>query len=371
MDPKGEINPPASPTPPEKKAIWGASLSGEELIALNEEIAGMARAGFPLDKGLAAMARDMGYGRLKKITSVLADDLQSGLTLPQALAKQGQRVPPYAALVSAGVRTGKLHEVLAVLSQYARSMTDLRQVIFGAMVYPLMVIILSLSMIGFLIVYLVPEFENLYADFRLKLPNLTEGLIQISKQPIHNLVVPVAGLVLGMGAVKIVLGRTPWGQRSWARFVYSIPLFGTLIRSSRLAAFTELLAIMVDHEVPLAEAFRLAGAASHDPIMASAAKGVYQDLAEGQPLGIVMHRHHLVPELVAWMTSLGERRGTLGPTLHQASQLYKRQAEMRAALLRSAFPGFLILITALLMSGLFVIILILPLFYLIQNISGF
>ena len=83
-------------------------LSAEDLATLNEEIAGMARAGLPLDQGLAMLAREMGKGRLQRVTSDLADDLRSGLTLPEAIERQGSRVPPYyAALVLAGTRTGR------------------------------------------------------------------------------------------------------------------------------------------------------------------------------------------------------------------------------------------------------------------------
>src|ERR1051326_9129959 len=81
-----------------------AGLSPEDLITLNEEIAGMARAGLPLDQGLAALAREMGRGRLQQVTNAIARDLQAGQTLPDALQRQGKRVPPfYAGLVSAGI----------------------------------------------------------------------------------------------------------------------------------------------------------------------------------------------------------------------------------------------------------------------------
>src|SRR5206468_2843247 len=102
-------------------------MNAEDLIALNEEIAGMARAGLPLDQGLAALAREMGRGRLQRVTAGVAEDLRAGRTLPEALARQGGRVPPYyAGLVTAGIRSGRVGEVLATLTLYARSVADLR-----------------------------------------------------------------------------------------------------------------------------------------------------------------------------------------------------------------------------------------------------
>src|SRR4051812_38592603 len=102
-------------------------LSEEDLITLNEEIAGMARAGLPLDQGLTALAREMGRGRLQAVTRQLADDLRAGLTLPQALQKQQGRIPSfYAALLAAGIRSGRIGDVLGTLTLYARSVADFR-----------------------------------------------------------------------------------------------------------------------------------------------------------------------------------------------------------------------------------------------------
>src|SRR5262245_7545711 len=105
--------PKQSETSARSTALPFARLSAEALITLNEEIAGMARAGLPLDQGLAALARDMGRGRLQQVTAGIADGLKSGLTLPEAIARQGDRVPPYySGLLLAGVRSGRLQDVL-------------------------------------------------------------------------------------------------------------------------------------------------------------------------------------------------------------------------------------------------------------------
>src|SRR5205823_11455408 len=124
-------------------------VNAEDLIILNEEIAGMARAGLPLDQGLAALARDMTRGRLRSVTAALADDLKAGRTLPEALQRQGRRLPPfYAALVAAGVRSGNVAEVLATLTAYARRVADLRATILGALFYPGVVLVFALIVFG-------------------------------------------------------------------------------------------------------------------------------------------------------------------------------------------------------------------------------
>lgn len=345
-------------------------MNADELIALNEEIAGMARAGLPLDQGLAALARDMGRGRLKQVTAALAHDLKAGLPLPEALNRQAGRVPAfYGGLVAAGIRTGRIGEVLATLTTYARTIANLRALVMDALLYPGIVLLLGAALFGLLCVGLLPQFDQIYKDFHLQLPWVTQVVLKFGRNPAAMLLAP-----LGVVGVCFVFGYlstrfTERGRYRWAEIVYAVPLVGTLIHSARLAAFTELLAILVDHSLPLPEAFQLAGEASSDPIMAWQARDIGRQLSEGRSLGEALSRRGLVPAWVSWMTGLGEQRGTLGKTLHQVAELYRRQVEMRAALLRSVLPPIFIIVIAGLFVGVFVIAGMLPMYKLLEALS--
>jgi type II secretory pathway component PulF len=344
-------------------------MNTDEFLTLNEEIAGMARAGLPLDQGMMALARDMSAGRLKRVTTQIAEDLQNGRTLPDALQNQGNRLPPfYASLVYAGIRSGRLNEVLATMTFYARSLAELRATLIGALIYPALVLLFAITIFVGIVYFIVPQFITIYDDFRMKLPALTLAVIWISR---HAELVLLPLLVIGGGLLVYRLWArfSQRGRLVWARFIYMIPIIGTMIRSSRLASFSELLAILVDQSVPLPEAFTLAGQSSSDPIMATAASQVRQDLQEGIPLGAALRNRHLVPELVAWTVGFGEQRGKLGESLHQLSKLYRRQAEMRVAFLRYAFPPFAIILSAGVFVGVFVIAMMLPMIKLLEALS--
>lgn len=348
-----------------------AALSADDLITLNEEIAGMARAGLPLDQGLAALAREMGHGRLRRVTAQLAADLQAGHPLPEALKRQGNKVPPfYAAVVSAGIRTGRVADVLGTLTLYTRSIADMRATVLSALFYPALVIVVALVLFTFVALVPHPQYEKLFNEFKLQTPALTRAVLTIGKHPLLYVAVPFLVILGILVALRLVLWSTAAGQRTWIRIVYAIPIVGTLIRAARLSAFTELLAILVDKTVPLPEAFRLAGAASSDPSLAEGARRVEDDLTRGDTLGEVLHRQGLVPELVAWMTAVGEMRGSLGPTLHQVALHYRRQAELRAGVLKSILPPVFVLFTAGIAVTLFVIAIMLPLLQLLRGLSG-
>jgi type II secretory pathway component PulF len=345
-------------------------MTPDDLISLNEEIAAMARAGLPLDQGLAALADEMGRGKLQRVTAQLAADLRAGQTLPQALQRRGRQVPAfYAGLVEAGVHSGRVAEVLATLTVYARTVANVRATIVDAALYPAVVIVFAVTILAVVICYLMPQYDQMFREFNMRLPAVTEAVLAVSRRPGLYLAAPVlavAGVIL---LVRAALGGTERGRCYWARLVYAVPVVGTLIRAARLGAFTELLAILVEHDVPLPRAFELAGRASSDPFLAVGARRAQQDLEAGQPLGPALRQRLMVPELIAWMTAAGEQRGDLGPTLHHVAELYRRQVERRAGLLRSVLPPFLIIATAGVLVGVFIVALMLPMIKLLEGLS--
>lgn len=345
-------------------------MNADELIALNEEIAGMARAGLPLDQGLAALARDMGRGRLKQVTAALAEDLKAGHPLPEALNRQAGRVPGfYGGLIAAGIRTGRIAEVLATLTNYARAMVGLRTLIVDALLYPGLVLLIGVALFVLLCVGILPQFDEIFRGFQLRLPWLTEVAMRFGRKPGVMILVPLGLVAFCLLLAYLSTRFTERGRYRAAEILYSVPLIGTLVHSARMAAFTELLAILVDHSLPLPEAFELAGEATSDPIMAWQARDICRQLGEGRSLGDALRGRGLVPEWVSWMTRLGEQRGTLGKTLHQVAELYRRQVEMRAALLRSVLPPFFIVVIGGFIVGFFVLAAMLPMIKLLEGLS--
>lgn len=345
-------------------------MQPEDLILLNEQIAAMARAGLPLEQGLDALAREMGRGTLRRVTARLASDLQAGRTLPEAIQRQGRRIPSfYAGLVEAGIRSGRMAEVLATLTAYARTVAGVRTTIVEAALYPAVIFLFAAVILGFVIGYLIPQYGELFREFGLQVPAVTEAILTVGQKPLPYLVAPLLGVAGLLVLTKATLGGTRWGRYWWVRGTYAVPILGTLIRSARLAAFTELLAILVDYGLPLPQAFQLAGDASTDPFLAAGARQARQDLEAGMPLGPVLRSRLLVAQLVAWMTTVGEQRGELGKALHQVADFYRRQVEQRATLLRTILPPFLIVFIAGLVVCLFVFALILPVVRLIEGLS--
>ena len=228
----------------------------------------MAKVGLPLDQGLSAIAKEMGGGRLQAVTERLAHDLRSGCTLPEAIKRQSPALPPYyAALLNAGIRSNRLGDVLGTMTLYARQMADFREAITSALFYPAVVAVLGFGLLAFVGVDRPPKYVEIFREFKMKLPFLTEILLFIGKHPIEFFVLPPIVVTGGLVLERWWLRSTATGRVLWARFVNAVPIAGTMIRSARLAAFADLLGILVDQSVPLPEALPLTAVASGDPML--------------------------------------------------------------------------------------------------------
>lgn len=346
-------------------------MTADDLIALNEQIAGMARAGLPLDQGLAGLAREMARGRLRRVTESLVADLRAGATLPEALDRRRDELPPYyAQLVAAGVRTGRLPDVLTTMSAYARTVAATRTTVIDALLYPAVVLAFGFAMFVLIAVLVLPQFDQIFKEFGLKLPYLTECVLAFGRDPEWLIGLPVAAVTGGTAAAWALMRLTPRGRRRWAAMIYTIPLIGALVRAARLAAFAELLAVLVEYELPLPDAFRFAGASSPDPVMAADAVAAADRLTEGQSLGDAVRGKGLVPEWVVWMAGTAERQGALGPTLRQVAAVYQRQVEARAGVLRTVLPPVVILVTAGFMAVVFGVAVLLPMMALLRGLGN-
>jgi type II secretory pathway component PulF len=220
-----------------------------------------------------------------------------------------------------------------------------------------------------MIIFLVPQFQEMFADMHLSLPPATTIALKIGARPMLIIVMPLVVAIVVFLLIRFWIRSTEHGRVTWAQTVYSMPLIGSLIRSARMAAFVDLLALLVDYSVPLPEAFKLAGDASSDPIIAAQARGVRQRLDQGRTLGDALRDHDVLPEWVAWMTAAGERGGALGPTLHQVATVYRRNAEGRAGVLKNVLPSILIIATAVVLGGVFITTMVLPLIKLVEGLS--
>lgn len=311
--------------------MTASSLSFDELAAINDELAALVRAGVPLETTLGKLGCDV-PGRLGQTMTDLAARVERGENLPQALAAMPGAFPPlYVAAVEAGIRAGRLPAVLEDLTTAARQQSELRRSVALAMVYPFLVVLVAWQLFWFFADRLAGPLSAVYEG---REPALLTSFRTIgAKLETWGL---VAGLILillfAIWQYRMLRGRA---TLSW------VPVAGQMIRNARLASLSGILAVLIDHDVPLGEALALAGNASGDRRLAESARRLAGQIEQGCQAGLPSgepSEGKALPSLFRWLAQTGHRKELLVPLLKQSAENHRRRALRDADWIRFYLP---------------------------------
>lgn len=318
------------------------TLTLDDLIALNDEIAALVRAGVPLDRGLFDLGRDL-PGQLSRVSTALAERISRGEDLAAAVDASRDQFPPlYQAIVAAGSRSGRLAAALEGLAVTARRIAELRQVAATALIYPVIVFLLGwLLFVGF-VTFFVPQVLPSFRDFHARSADWLATFASLGASAAW-------WAPLGPGVVLLVVAVWSWrsGQAlslSAGRWLAWVPGARQLLHWCTLATFCDLLALLVDQGVPLAEGLRLAARASGDRSLTAEAEHLAAAIERGAgPEEYLKHAEHF-PPLAAWFLSAGQQAKVLGTALRHAAASYHERARQRAEAVQTFLPVSLTLV---------------------------
>ncbi len=346
-----------------------ARISIGDLIALNDEIAALARAGLPMERGLGAVGKDH-RGALGSAMGRLAQRLEGGASLPEALDAEKDQFPPvYCAVVEAGVRGGRLSMALENLAGFIRGYEEARKAIGFALWYPLMVLLLAYALFIFVLMHVIPRlaatFDSLEVPKTSTLRLLEQGgtyvLYWAPVLPLLLVLLVIAWLISGRAA-NFQIG----GVGSPLRW---FPWMSSLIVQFEAANFAQLLGILMEHGVPFPEALRLASKASGDTQLARAGGQLAEAASRGDLGSQNSPQPQGVPPMLRWLLANGWRQSSLPTSLRQIAGIYRKRAFQQAEKLRIMLPTMMLIgigMTATLLYGL---ALFLPLTALLRGIS--
>jgi type II secretory pathway component PulF len=331
-------------------------LSLEQLIALSEEIAALARSGVPLDQGLAAIGRDL-PGRLGRVSRELSGELAAGMSLDQVVARSGAQFPPgYQALIEAGLRSGNLPGILQGMMQLARKTGEVRRQVVLATVNPLLVVVITFLLFMFWLIKLAPVYLAMAEewDIQVSLPRtIVTWLTQT--MPVWQWLLPV--LFVGILIWSWFRSANGMGEWSWLDIptLGIIRGIGRMRRAGQYAALCEQLAILLEHGLPLAEALRLIGGTLTSRPLARATLEFAQQLEQGQ----TARPPKPFPPLVACILLDNRNGSALSGNLRQMAGNFQEEVRRRGvwlgtwvpALLTLAFGGGLVLFHVVITLG--------------------
>lgn len=302
-------------------------ISLEELIALNDEMAALVRAGVPLESGLVRLAGDLG-GRLGRVAEQLAKGLGRGESLADVLKSSGVAFPPvYRAVVEAGQRGGRLSAALETVAGSTRRLADARRMVVASMIYPLFVFLLAWALFVFFVSRIAGALLTVFEGARLPVARLLEMVVALRESIVYwEPAVPIA-VVLAFAWWWHRASRATLLQPATAGWLLGwLPWLGSMVRSFRQAAFAELLRLLVAHDSPLPEAIRLAAEATCTPKMRRGAERIAAAIERGEKLGASVERVSGFSPVLQWLLRSGHDRGALQAALGHASEIYHRRA---------------------------------------------
>tara|TARA_Y100000758_G_scaffold278366_1_gene224235 strand:+ start:273 stop:1367 length:1095 start_codon:yes stop_codon:yes gene_type:complete len=353
-------------------------LSLEEIAFLNDEICALVRAGLPLPLGLKSAA-----GGLRKqvagVVDSLADHIASGHSLDEAIDLQRDAFPPvYRALVTAGLKTGRLDQALASLSSFSRSLEQLRQKIGLALFYPTLLLLIAWGLWTTFLVTLFPKYDSVLLDFGAGHGPMQSAMRTVATTvplwfPLLPLAVLVAGASWWMSQKWLLQSQSegvPWHPgRISAALIRRLPWIGPILMNFHRANFTELLALMLKHDVPLSVAVPLAIDGSGDPKLSANRAEIISGIQNGVPLGEVLDKSEAMTPFLHWMIQAAEARSPLHATMAQATTILRRRAMFQVEWFQLAFP---VLILAIVGGGtvlIYCLSLFLPVIDLLDSLS--
>jgi len=319
-----------------------AAISLDELIALNDEIAALVRSGVPLEGALSELGEDL-PGRLGRITQMIAVRMKRGESLADILEKEQELFPPiYRAVVLAGLRAGRLSAALESVSRSARRLADTQRMTAAGFLYPILVVLVAWCMGVFLLVKIIPVLLGFLGQYGVEGPRLVHHLARWGYSVGHWWpVVPVA-IVLLAGLWWFRSSRAALLQPRSSVLVFGwLPWLGRMLRWHRIVTFSEVLALLIENGVPLAESVVLSAEATGDRRMIRAAKEIAEALERGQSLAYRGVLRREFPPLLHWLMLTGQSRGALLPALRHAAETYERRARHQADVARVFVPVLL------------------------------
>jgi len=329
---------------PATNSAGTGAISLDHLIALNDEIAALVRARMPLGRGLLGVGVDV-RGRLGAISTALAKRLDQGETLPQALAAEGNRFPPvYRAVVEAGMRAGRLPVALEGMARFARSYADVRRSIGLALLYPLTVLMLAYGVFVMFVMLIAPRILAAFESLQLPARTLVRWLAALGGSIEYWGLIPPLVLIV-IAVLWVQSGRSLAVQPGWRRgLLLRIPWMRSLLTATEAANFADLLALLIEHNVPFPEGVVLAAEASGDRALVQTARVLGEAACRGESLKESVRGPGALPPLLRWLIATGHEQGMLVSALRHAAEVYRRRALDQAELIRVFLPTLMMFV---------------------------
>lgn len=347
----------------------GGRVNRKQLTQFTRQFSTLQNAGLPVVRSLQILESQLKPGVMKNALVDVTDDVQGGSSLSEALAKHPKVFDKlYVNMVRAGEAAGMLDVIFQRLAEFMEKGQKIKRQVTGALVYPIAVVLIASAILIFVMGFIIPQFQKMFADMNLSLPFVTEILIGFSKFVQEwLLLLPLApiGIILGIKAI----GATTAGRLAIDRLKLRLPLFGVIVRKAVISRFSRTLGTLISSGVAILEALSIVKGTAGNVVIAEAIGQVHDSIREGDTIAQPLRQSGCFDEMVVNMIEVGEETGDLDKMLIKVADTYDDEVDVAVASFMSLFEPLLIIFMGGAV-GFIVVALFLPLIGLIQGIGG-
>jgi len=321
------------------------AIKTEDISFASRQMATMIGAGIPIAQTMRAIGKGHENGSVEKLMLDLSRDVESGTALSVALSKHPIHFNRlFTSLTEAGEESGKLDVMLDRVATYNEKIEAIKSKVKSALMYPTIVLFIAALVSVLLLLFVIPQFEQLFKDFGADLPTLTRIIVDMSKWMQAHWYKAVLVIIVAVAGFIFAYKRSEKLQFAMDRLMIRLPVFGVILRKSALARFARTLAIIFSAGVPLVDGMDTVGAATGNRVYQKAVNDVKNDISTGRSLESAMLSTKVFPNMMLQMVASGEESGELETMLDKVADFFEREVDDAVEALSSLIEPLMIVL---------------------------
>ncbi len=357
-----------------KKRKMPISIGGvprKQLVSFTRQLSTLQDAGLPILRSLQILEQQQKPGLLKAIIGGVADEVEGGGTLSDAMAEYPKAFDKlYVNMINAGEAGGVLDIILNRLADFMEKAAKLKKKVIGAMIYPGVVISIAVGIVSMIMIFVIPKFETIFKDFHTDLPGITQVLLSVSRWFANDygwayvLFSPIAFIMI----IKLI--RISEGGKYFVDAVkLKIPILGSILGKTSIARFTRTLGTLISAGVPILDALNITKETCGNEVYSKALQKVHDAIREGESMADPLRATKVCDSIVVNMIDVGEETGDLDKMLIKIADNYDSDVDVLVGSLISILEPVMVVVLGVIV-GFIVIALFAPMISLIQTVSS-
>ena len=357
------------PTKKMPMAIGG--VSRKQLVTFTRQLSTLQDAGLPILRSLQILESQQRPGLLKAIVGGVAEEVEGGGTLSDAMSKYPKAFDKlYTNMVAAGEAGGVLDLILQRLADFMEKAARLKKKVIGAMIYPAVVITIAVGIVSMIMIVVIPKFKEIFESFNLKLPPVTQVLITLSDFMANQYgwAYLIASPFVIVGLVKLIK-MSEGGRYAIDVLKLKIPIIGSILSKTAIARFTRTLGTLISAGVPILDALNITKETAGNEVYSRALVKVHDAIREGESMADPLRATKVCDAIVVNMIDVGEETGDLDKMLLKVADNYDNDVDVLVGSLISIMEPVMVVVLGGIV-GFIVIALFMPMITLIEGISS-